>query len=1205
MSSPLASPPAAAAAAAATGRDDDDDSFSSDSDDEFLTMREDGKVDRESLIRKKLLESFYGKSTVEGQDNDNNEGNDDDDSFDSDDDNNNSNKKASSKFQGRHPPLRGAYDDADEADVNAGSSARRGGGRHRSSQGVAHPGLSEDLDSPHFNAARHTERYVLKSGVHPLLETEESLACQVRTLDSSMQTLVYENYSRFIEATDAIRSIGVNVQANATNLQKLSTSIGVVADSARNIETACGALRDSVVEKIRVKRLLQRLEALLKLPSTLRENIDGGKYRWATKSYLTAYAILNKHSAGFESLQRIESECHDIMDAMLVDVKRKLLHWSGNFVMSGDSDENNDDVSDGDKDAGQEGNFDTMTEARSSGLLEDPPDPPQTVAEIFECAGTPVLVLDHQRQKPAAAVGTSVDRSDQTLLRPATMSRKTSMVEFDTGLSTEECSEMALNACLRLLERFLDTHHIELQEALLAAEGGEDGVGGGGGPSDRILDTATLAVPNLSNPPGTMASQSSLSIGKPGKAPSSKLIPTHVLDSILEASALFSMTFPARDGENSTQLAHFVSMAFYSFLQHVRTELLEQAMQAYPKDLKKIISGDDDDDDDNEVEERRPNLALSRTRNIRKNQDSADDENADEDEQQDSYEKAYEDIANATSLLMESVQQFASGLALPEVAIDISLAASLVDQTVGLTEGMVRRRVDQKFFTLRFRVIEDCLAPFCRSALLGLQKSGEQLETNKPDDVEDSTRSADRIVLLVQMASVALSDSLVLVDDTIRSILSNTVDDSSDSGSSPSGGNARMLKAAVEQSTQRFASWMATAMESLAGCESSEPKHIVDVMTETTGKGGPEVFTRTEAATNQVASSLTQPQSSFGDDENEISALVEDRMTKLLDELSTLGTDRSKSYLTLAIADMCREAERTFMDDINQAIATHTGGNMNKQRTSKVGLFATSASGLGGEDVSSPASKRFHLAASRVLSFYAINRGSEAGDAFCAGLMDLSDDVEDGEMSGPRSGVISLLAVAKESSLDCADLFGGPKCAGPLPENLEDEYTPYNTGSRQQTARSGLAFDVERMFAEKVVVYPLPFDSMEFKRNSVVSLAMKVALKAVIEDSRIVRFSVRGYRQFLVDIEFLKFILPHYISDELLPDGSNPQTVVESLLTEAVKSAKERCDSSALLQDDSVEVNEARAVVRDFMASNSDTSSTTEGLVYRFTIQDV
>jgi hypothetical protein len=57
-----------------------------------------------------------------------------------------------------------------------------------------------------------------------------------------------------------------------------------------------------VVEQLRgVKRVLQRLDTLLKLPGTLWHRIAVGKYRWATKK---CYCTLSKHSKGFESLQR-------------------------------------------------------------------------------------------------------------------------------------------------------------------------------------------------------------------------------------------------------------------------------------------------------------------------------------------------------------------------------------------------------------------------------------------------------------------------------------------------------------------------------------------------------------------------------------------------------------------------------------------------------------------------------------------------------------------------------------------------------------------------------------------------------------------------------------------------------------------------------------------------------------------------------------
>jgi hypothetical protein len=83
---------------------------------------------------------------------------------------------------------------------------------------------------------------------------------------------------------------------------------------------------------------------------------------------------------------------------------------------------------------------------------------------------------------------------------------------------------------------------------------------------------------------------------------------------------------------------------------------------------------------------------------------------------------------------------------------------------------------------------------------------------------------------------------------------------------------------------------------------------------------------------------------------------------------------------------------------------------------------------------------------------------------------------------------------------------------------LEDEFISLTISQ----AKSGLAIDVERMFAEKIIVYPHTNDIIDFQRNTVVVLILKVALKALVEHSRYVVFSLSGFRQLMIDMEFIE-----------------------------------------------------------------------------------
>jgi vacuolar protein sorting-associated protein 51 len=1077
----------------------DDDSFASSdsSDDEFLTMKEGGgNQDRDALIRKKLMESFYGKTI---------------------------------------PDAAASASKSDDEDSDDDVAKSEGGDDRDPKDGDGDNMALDDLDSPYFDPNAHTTQHVMHSNMHNLLETEERLALQVRTLDSTMQTLVYENYSKFIDATDAIRSIGVSVHANEEGLARLSTGMETIHDKSREVEDALGGLRDQVAEKLRVKKLLTRLDTLLKLPKTLNEHIGQHKYRLATTSYVSAYAILSKHSKGFESLKNIEVECNGILTRMVATLKNKLSHWSGQIVadnirnrvdtdMSGDfaSYDEDDLVNEPEKPTAEE-------EEEEDGEWAPPPIPPQSISEVFECAGTLLMLLPNE--------GNADDDGGIT---------------FSSDLTPNDCKSLALAASFRFLERVLDSHHVELQESIFG-DGFDE-------------DTYETKLNNIAH-----SAESSLT---PDAPKGSKLIPTLFLDNALEVVTLFGISLSPGgvsdlSGSDKLLVMNFLTDVFSAFLSHVRSVLMEQSLKTDPE---------------------------GEVGNADNNDNMADDDDGD---------LAYGEISGAMTHFRECVGNFASGLALPQVGIDPQFASGLVEQAVEITESMVRRRVAQKFFSLRLRVVKDCIRPFAEEAI----------------KVQDNTANSGtpRVVQVVQMASVALSDGLQMVDDTIKSILTGGV-----VVAELKGVDFAMVSEAVQGFCLRFALWLAATLEVLAGCQSCDSNVTIEAGEAGVALGDDE--TEDEATEIPGNTSFNAPDdlSAISDKNDAIADKVEMELNELLNELEAGSLSSSARYnVTIAIAEMCRLAERSVMENISQSISSSQGGG---RRHKSSDLFHSRSAKAILSDDDNKACERFKLAASRALGHYAVNRGFDAAMLICAGFSVMATSNGEDLPKAPRECIWQGLEVVKLTCIDCSNVFGGESFFEPVQDVPEDESDFLNTGAPLSLGRhmsghvKGLQLDVERMFMERKPTYPHPSQILEFTRSAVVTIVLNIAINSLSELTRSCTFTTKGYRQLQVDVAFLKHMLSHYVKDDFLAEGSNSLTTLDTMLNSAIKTAGNRCaDMDCVGQDKYFDpvtgvTTSVRSILRKFMnsasvtaisgADSDDEGEPVENIFSRFVITD-
>jgi hypothetical protein len=82
-----------------------------------------------------------------------------------------------------------------------------------------------------------------------LLEYDDKMVHEVKNLDTDMQMLVYENYNKFISATDTIRSMKVNVQNMESEMDTLVRNMATIRESSADINDKLAAKREKVSDE--------------------------------------------------------------------------------------------------------------------------------------------------------------------------------------------------------------------------------------------------------------------------------------------------------------------------------------------------------------------------------------------------------------------------------------------------------------------------------------------------------------------------------------------------------------------------------------------------------------------------------------------------------------------------------------------------------------------------------------------------------------------------------------------------------------------------------------------------------------------------------------------------------------------------------------------------------------------------------------------
>ncbi|KAL5254697.1 hypothetical protein ACHWQZ_G014210 [Mnemiopsis leidyi] len=180
-----------------------------------------------------------------------------------------------------------------------------------------------DINSDQFHSDVYMKDLLGKKHLHELLGHQTTLLKEIRTLDSEMQTLVYENYNKFISATDTIRRMKDDFKHMEDQMEAVMGNMDSISNFSNDISVNLSDSRQKITKLSSVHNLLTKLQTLFELPTLLRKAIQMGAYPQAVKYYSQAAAILSQYEH-VNSFDGIRDDCENTVKLLIQALKETL-----------------------------------------------------------------------------------------------------------------------------------------------------------------------------------------------------------------------------------------------------------------------------------------------------------------------------------------------------------------------------------------------------------------------------------------------------------------------------------------------------------------------------------------------------------------------------------------------------------------------------------------------------------------------------------------------------------------------------------------------------------------------------------------------------------------------------------------------------------------------------------------------------------------
>lgn len=179
-----------------------------------------------------------------------------------------------------------------------------------------------DIDGVHFNPDMYLTKLRKESSLAELMDIEADMVRQIRALDSDMQTLVYENYNKFISATDTIRKMKNDFKKMEDEMDGLAANMAVITEFSASISSTLQERHQHITKLSGVHTLLRKLQFLFELPARLKKCIEMGAFAQAVSYHTKAKSVLQQYQH-MPSFHGIQTDCQAIMAGLAHTLRQR------------------------------------------------------------------------------------------------------------------------------------------------------------------------------------------------------------------------------------------------------------------------------------------------------------------------------------------------------------------------------------------------------------------------------------------------------------------------------------------------------------------------------------------------------------------------------------------------------------------------------------------------------------------------------------------------------------------------------------------------------------------------------------------------------------------------------------------------------------------------------------------------------------------